>query len=971
MVFRKTLLSAVLMLAALPALAQTTEVSVTFDQGVIGEFGNNTGQANNVVNTGNLGFALITFSQESDNGRFGGSQGNDYCGTLTLSGASTISFPACVNWRVTVTGTTHYIGFVPADLTSHPGSPISLPYSGPLPIQSYNVVIDAELDNESPESNFAFRTNTSAPSYADGDDVSGNAAASSALESLNSYLDEVSDTTDPVISGPGSTTVDGMGEDQTQVTEGATSVETFAVDEEVTWTLEGADAGFFRIDLDGASFDGKLSFLDPVSYDPEWSNVYTIDVVATDAAGNRSVMTFTVTVVPASAGPVITGPGSSTVNGTGQDETEVTEGATSVETFSVDEEVTWTLEGEDADLFRIDLDGMNYDGELSFVDPIAIDPNGDNVYVVDIVATDGDGNRAVLTFTVTVLQYIDTTKPAITGPGATTVDGQGTDQTEVRARTTEVATFSTDEDVVWELDGPQAELFRINWDGMNRGSRLSFEPAREFDAETPSNNVYVVDVVAIDITGNRSVLTFTVTVLPPEEVALIQGPSESAGAWGSEALVPVGETDIHRFTAVDENGDPMTGTWSIRDLDVDMFTIDPETGLLSFFVAPDYNPGGNNTYEVRVVFSYGDSGETSQVVMVEVLGEDDPAPALAMDRAQIETVILEAEIVKLRGQQGSLRAMTASARDRLSQGGCGASTEEDVATGSDTDEACRVEDNDLNVSVSAMGASISGHDRRVLSYGGYRRISSIDLAVMDQDSLRTLSFNGYFALEDHRAENALYGVFAGVSFSSSNVNRAVTGRSDSFGVSLGAYAVHELRPNLFSEVYLSLGRSRHGLDLTDGTVEVAADYDTTEAHLGWVLSGEIQQGRWDILPEFGVQLSHSDSSAIAVTGATPDDLTSETWQGLAASLARVNVSTEFRYHVGGRTDDAWVVATKPGLVCERVSAATERSGCGVSVNLGLDQTSTDGTHRFSADVGAEEIDGVRRQSATLSYELRF
>ncbi len=727
---RNILLAALLALTALPVAAQTTTVSVNFDQGVIGTIGNNTGQANDVVNTGNLGITSITFSQETDNGRFGGTQGNDYCGTLTLTGSPTVSFNACVNWRITQTGTTHYIGFVPEKTESF-GDSLSLTYTGPLERETYDIIVEAIYDNEAPESNFAFRTNTSAPAYADGADVSGNAASASALESLNDYIDAQR----PVITGPAAKTVDGQGTDKTTVDEGTTEVEQFSADTEVNWSVEGDQADLFYI------VEGQLSFKLAPEFDAETpaNNIYVVDIVATNDDGIRSVMTFTVTVLQKEdTKPEITGPNEKTVEGKGEDEIEVTEGTTAVETFGINKDVTWTLEGPDADLFKIDEDGSNFGGKLSFLEPPVFDTEDarNNVYMIDIVATDADGNRAVMTFTITVTQLPDTTQPEITGPNDKTVEGKGTDATEVPDGTGDVADFSADEDVEWSLEGEQAGRFTISENGS-----LAFAPAVEFDPLDPTNNVYVVDIVATDADGNRAVMTFTITVM-----------------------------------------------------------------------------------------------DTAQA-------------ALARNRDDIEKIILDAEIAKLRGQQGSLRAMTASARDRLAGGACGKSDDQDTARGLDEDEACRIEENDLAVSVSAKGTSLVGHDRRIHGFDGYRRITILDLSILDQDDLRTLSFNGHFALENYRAENALYGIFAGVSLNSTDVAGRSTGRADSYGVSLGAYAVHELRPDLFSELYLSIGRSQNQLDLTDGYLDVAADYGTTEANVGWILSGEIRK---DGVPIVGI-----------------------------------------------------------------------------------------------------------------------
>lgn len=146
---RSFIAGALLLVLASQAHAQQT-VSVSFPLGgVIGTVGTNTGQANTIVNTANVGITSVTFSQTNDgtDGRFGGTQGNDFCGTLTLSGTTPFSFDACVNWRITTGNTADYIGFIPDSTANNApvGTPITLGYSGPFASfnSGYNVTISS------------------------------------------------------------------------------------------------------------------------------------------------------------------------------------------------------------------------------------------------------------------------------------------------------------------------------------------------------------------------------------------------------------------------------------------------------------------------------------------------------------------------------------------------------------------------------------------------------------------------------------------------------------------------------------------------------------------------------------------------------------------------------------------------------------------------------------------------------------
>ncbi|MEY3622770.1 MAG: hypothetical protein RLZZ407_329 [Pseudomonadota bacterium] len=106
---------ALLALVILPenARAQTTStVSVGFENGFVGEYSNNAHQPVSIKTFTTLGIRNVTISQQTNNGAFGGSQGNDYSVTVTVlfSNGSTSTFPAAVNWRDTQGSTIHGIG---------------------------------------------------------------------------------------------------------------------------------------------------------------------------------------------------------------------------------------------------------------------------------------------------------------------------------------------------------------------------------------------------------------------------------------------------------------------------------------------------------------------------------------------------------------------------------------------------------------------------------------------------------------------------------------------------------------------------------------------------------------------------------------------------------------------------------------------------------------------------------------------
>ncbi|MFN6386959.1 MAG: cadherin repeat domain-containing protein, partial [Bacteroidota bacterium] len=122
-------------------------------------------------------------------------------------------------------------------------------------------------------------------------DADGNSTTSTVT--LNVTQASVVDLVSPVITGPGPST--GLTSTKS-VAENTTAVHTFTANETVTWSIpSGADKSKFAI-----SSTGALSFVQAPDFESPTDNgtntTYEVAVVATDAAGNASTQTVTITV---------------------------------------------------------------------------------------------------------------------------------------------------------------------------------------------------------------------------------------------------------------------------------------------------------------------------------------------------------------------------------------------------------------------------------------------------------------------------------------------------------------------------------------------------------------------------------------------------------------------------------------------------------------------------------------------------
>ena len=208
------------------------------------------------------------------------------------------------------------------------------------------------------------------------------------------------DDTAPIITGPSGA---GVATSVTAVNENQTAVTKLTSNEPVTWSVSG---GSERVKFAIAA-DGTITFVTAPDFerptDADTNNTYILTVTATDAAGNVSTQTITVTVLDIDdTAPVITGPSGGA--GAAASALSLNEGLTPVTTFTANETVTWSIEaGSDGASFRIDprTGALVFVAATDFENPTDSDRN--NTYVVRIKAVDAAGNASYQTLTVTVL----------------------------------------------------------------------------------------------------------------------------------------------------------------------------------------------------------------------------------------------------------------------------------------------------------------------------------------------------------------------------------------------------------------------------------------------------------------------------------------------------------------------------------------------------------------------------------------
>ena len=299
--------------------------------------------------------------------------------------------------------------------------------------------------------------------------------------------------------------------------------------EAITWSLGGADTSDFTIN----STSGVLSFAPRPDFEASTDssphdNVYDIIVKATDATPTANTREYpvAVTVTDVDETPEIDGPNDNpNFRETPYDALETPNVATFTARDEEDQNITWSLGGEDGEDFTITKDADTGAGVVAFSDQpnfeMPADEDSRNTYEFTVEAHDGT-NTGTWEYAVTVTDVNET--PELTGTPETMIPLDEHDANEIYT-TPGVASYTArDEEgaVEWSLTGPDSGDFAIDSGGV-----VTFANAPSFEAPTDfeGDNIYMFTVVATDVGSGSSRLStsveVTVTVMDIEEDGII------------------------------------------------------------------------------------------------------------------------------------------------------------------------------------------------------------------------------------------------------------------------------------------------------------------------------------------------------------------------------------------------------------------------------------------------------------------
>ncbi|MDB5384921.1 MAG: Serralysin [Planctomycetaceae bacterium] len=374
----------------------------------------------------------------------------------------------------------------------------------------------------------------------------------------------------------------------------------------ITYSITaGADAALFSIDPN----TGVLSFLAAPDFesplDADADNVYRLVVTASNGSAIATTQDISISVSDLSL--TFTSPNAYSV----EENTTAVGIVAATETDTGNQAITYSITGG-ADAARFAIDPNT--GTLSFLSApdfeSPTDADANNTYNVTVTASDGTGTPAVQDVTVTVTPVNDNI-PVFTSPA----------EFNVAENSTVVGTIvATDADLPAQTltyaitGGVDASFFSID----SSTGALTFLAAPNFESPVDSgaDNIYNIEVTVSDGNGSTQTQSISATVTAVNE----QAPAFTTAA---EFTITENLTAVGTVMATDDDLPAQSLTYAITGgADAALFSIDPDTGELTFLVAPDFetpdDADENNSYNLTVTVSDNAGLTTAQDITVSV-----------------------------------------------------------------------------------------------------------------------------------------------------------------------------------------------------------------------------------------------------------------------------------------------------------------------------------------------------------------
>lgn len=606
--------------------------------------------------------------------------------------------------------------------------------------------------------------------------------------------------------------------------------------------------------------------------------------------------------------------------------------------------------------------GQNFVFELRTITPLAM--NGDTSHFTIPGSADTNAITELNAFLAG-----PPADPVITAANSTSPAADAISVNENQTAVMQVGSTYTGTGLIkWRLNtdpGDDSGLFNVDEDtGV-----ITFKNAPDYEIPTDSdtNNTYLVTVIAYD-SSNPSIQTshqITVTVLDLNEAApVITGPSNGPGAANSGITIPEGNTDITTMTTNQGNV-----KWYLDGgSDKLKFSIDQNTGKLTFLVAPDYeNPTDsdkNNTYVVVIKLVNEAGIEVFQTVTVTITNVDEIARKLAEIGGKLRSGLRG---YAAHGLSDMLSFNESLMRDNGDEGCASPKAGKDISG---------------RINANASGANVDLNYSKQLNDCARPHKVLADAGFTYSKVAGNWNSRLFGSL---RFETKLdQDVTLGAGLMGSVADDQITGFSDSKisdeSLQFNVYARYRITENLRAGAFAGLGRAWYDFGLKESDGFLLDGKMTGKRHtFGGMLSGDINVGgttlTTDAIVSRAVEKLGSATLAAKYLG---EERSGIAFRVGTVDVTRISVPVSAPFQLSGAADSngttgngSWSrLVLSPGLLCEDNNVDTTDLRCGYQ--LGARITAGDGGRsRYYVTYNWESVADMRRSLVGVGYAYRF
>ena len=464
-------------------------------------------------------------------------------------------------------------------------------------------------------------------------------------------------------------------------------------------------------------------------------------------------------------------------------------------------------------------------------------------------------------------------------------------------------------------------------------------------------NAIPVEVTAQDGTTK---ITYTVTVTRAAALqAVIAGPTTPVSGPFSVVITfsqPVTQFTMADVTVVNGTATTMTGSGTTYTL-----TVSPTSASNVSISLPAGAVSGAG----------GTVNTASNVINVQA---GTPASALAAAQPTLEQIVLRQAQKTLSSQASIDQRMIRSGMQRLVQRQRLNRQQSNRFLPLDVDGAARFDNGEfrLNGDFFAL-SSVAKQSAEVVTTGAFNFVS-------DRDGNFSGYFNGRSSLEVQLAHDMVLGYFIGVEVGRARLSGTFSGRQDSYGLNAGGYVLRSFNDVSYITGFAALGRNKNQLVVSNGTLQVDSDFDSTTLRLGASATGVFKTVRIEIWPElsFSYAKSRVGSQVVAAQayGLTANNLS---LAGGDVEMGQLMFMPQIKWPLGDGRDGAAVAnfSLSPRLTCRVTRGVGGSRDCGTGAALGYSAASGDGLTLFNATVEFDNVADTKNGPLTFNVEHNF